>query len=228
ESLRSDPNSVRMLCEAFIDNLARLHTLDFRAAGLAELGRPVGYIERQVNGWNKRYLHAKTDEHDELDRLGQWLLDHRPSDGRTSLIHNDYKYDNLMLAADDPTRIVAVLDWEMSTVGDPLMDLGTTLSYWVEADDSEAQLKSAFGPTMIAGSMSRNQLVERYTEQTGVEIPTILFYYCFGLFKLAVIVQQIYARYLRGQTTDPRFANLNTRVAVLGKTGLRAITTGSM
>jgi aminoglycoside phosphotransferase (APT) family kinase protein len=133
-----------------------------------------------------------------------------------------------MLAADDPTRIVTVLDWEMSTVGDPLMDLGTTLSYWVEADDSEAQLQSAFGPTMIAGSMTRNQLVERYTERTGIGIPSILFYYCFGLFKLAVIVQQIYARYVRGQTTDSRFAHLNTRVALLGKTAIRAIRTGSL
>ena len=226
--LESQPDLVRRLCEAFIENLARLHALDYRAAGLAELGRPEGYIERQVRGWNQRYEQAKTDEHPDVQRLGRWLTDHRPADGRPALIHNDYKYDNLVLDADEPTRIVAVLDWEMSTVGDPLMDLGTALSYWVEPDDSDEQLKSAFGPTMIAGSMTRQELADRYAEQSGISVNGILFYYCFGLFKLAVIVQQIYARYVRGQTRDPRFADLNQRVAVLARTALRAITAGRM
>ncbi len=150
--LASDPRLARLLCEAFIDNLARLHALDFRSAGLADLGRPDGYVERQVRGWNKRYANAKTDEHPDVERLGRWLIDHLPADGRPALIHNDYKYDNLMLDVDEPTRIVAVLDWEMSTVGDPLMDLGTALSYWVEADDSQEQRQSAFGPLDSARS----------------------------------------------------------------------------
>jgi len=228
ESLRSNPNTVRRLCEAFIDNLARLHALDYRAAGLGDLGRPEGYVERQVGGWIKRYASAKTDDHAELERLGEWLADHRPADGRPALIHNDYKYDNLMLAPDDLTRIVAVLDWEMSTVGDPLMDLGGALAYWIQADDSETLRAGAFGPTMLEGSLSRNQLVARYAERSGIDAPNMLFYYCFGLFKLAVIVQQIYARYVRGLTTDSRFAGMNARVASLGKAGYEAIQKGNI
>src|SRR6185369_5272173 len=123
---------------ALIDNLALLHALDYKAAGLADLGKPEGYVARQVTGWITRYTNARTDSHPEMDRIAQWLTDHMPKESGAALIHNDYKYDNLVLDPDDPTRIVAVLDWEMATVGDPLMDLGTTLGYWVEASDSES------------------------------------------------------------------------------------------
>jgi aminoglycoside phosphotransferase (APT) family kinase protein len=219
---------VRRLCESVVDNLAVLHSLDYAAAGLGDLGRPRGYVERQIIGWTKRYEKAKTDDYPDVERLGRWLADNRPADGRAAMIHNDYKYDNLMLASDDMTRIVTVLDWEMATVGDPLMDLGMTLAYWIQADDPETQRQAAFGPTMLPGSMTRKQVVERYAEQIGVKIPNMLFYFCFGLFKLAVIVQQIYARFARGLTNDLRFSTMNHRVAALGKTAVQAIQTGKI
>ena len=226
--LASNPALTGQLCEAFIDNLARLHTLDYQAAGLGELGKPEGYIERQVTGWTKRYTRARTDDLNDVEALAAWLAGNRPVERQPALIHNDYKYDNIMLDPDNLTHIVALLDWEMATVGDPLMDLGTTLAYWIEPTDSEPQRARAFGPTMAIGSFNRRELVSRYAEKTGFEIPNPLFYYCFGLFKLAVIVQQIYARYVRGHTQDARFAELNETVASLGRTGVAAINEGSV
>ncbi|MEM7353753.1 MAG: phosphotransferase family protein, partial [Acidobacteriota bacterium] len=202
------------LSEAFIDNLATLHTLDYEAAGLADLGKPEGYVERQVSGWTKRYQKAQTDSWRELDQVAAWLHGHRPTESGAALVHNDYKYDNLVLAADDLTRIVAVLDWEMCTLGDPLMDLGTTLGYWTEATDDPRWQAAAFGPTSLPGSLTRQQLAERYSIQTGTEIKDLTFYFCFGLFKLAVIGQQIYYRFFHGHTQDPRFANLNQMVGL--------------
>ena len=224
--LERDPGQVRSLCMAFVENLAQLHALDYRQAGLGDLGRPQGYIERQVQGWSQRYQKAQTEDMPDVHLLGSWLMDHLPAEGQSALIHNDYKYDNLILDADQPTRILAVLDWEMSTLGDPLMDLGMALSYWVEATDSEEHLRFAFGPTMIAGSLSRQELADLYAEQAGISVDGILFYYCFGLFKLCVIVQQIYARYVRGQTSDARFADLNRRIVVFARTARSAIESG--
>lgn len=226
--LSSNRESVRKLCESFVDNLMLLHSIDFRAAGLSDIGRPEGYIERQVTGWFNRYQNAKTDNYPDVERLGVWLINNRPPDGRPALIHNDYKYDNLMLAPNNLTRIIAVLDWEMATVGDPLMDLGMTLAYWVQADDSQTQRQGAFGPTTLAGSFTRQEVLARYADQSRIEIPNVLFYYCFGLFKLAVIIQQIYARFVRGATSDPRFAGMNARVESLGKVGLQAIESGEV
>ena len=228
EELTSSPDTVRRLSEAFIDNLADLHTLDYEAAGLGELGKPSGYMERQVTGWNQRYEKAKTDEWPDVERLGQWLLNNQPAGDRAALIHNDYKYDNIMLASDDLTRIVAVFDWEMATLGDPLMDLGATLSYWVQADDSDDFKQLAFGPTILPGSLTRQELAGRYAERVGMELPDILFFYGFGLFKTAVILQQIYARYARGLTQDGRFAVLNQQVDLLGRMGVRAIDVGTI
>ena len=226
EPLNSNPQLVRQLCESFVDNLARLHTLDYETAGLGHLGKPTGYVDRQVTGWTKRYVKAQTSEVPEMDRLAMWLDRNRPANTRAALIHNDYKYDNLMLDLDDMTRIMAVLDWEMSTVGDPLMDLGMTLAYWIEPSDVESLRTRAFGPTMAPGSLTRRELVLRYCAQTGWEIENPLFYYCFGLFKLAVIVQQIYTRYAHGHTRDPRFAELDNTVRTLGKAAEEAISRG--
>ena len=131
--LNIGPETASQLCTALIDNLATLHAVDYRAAGLGDLGKPDGYVERQVTGWSERHAKAKTDELPAMDRLSVWLKQTMPKESAAALIHNDYKYDNLLLDSADPTRIVAVLDWEMATVGDPLMDLGTTLGYWVEA-----------------------------------------------------------------------------------------------
>src|SRR5262249_11935382 len=147
-----DPTTARRLSTALIDHLALLHSIDYRAAGLADLGRPEGYAARQVNGWAERYEKARTGEVPAPDRVARWLIERIPSASDAALIHNDYKYDNLVLAPDDPTRIVAVLDWEMATVGDPLMDLGTTLGYWVEAGDPLPFREAATGPTALPGS----------------------------------------------------------------------------
>lgn len=226
--LASDARLARRLCESFIDNLARLHTLDFQAAGLADLGKPDGYVDRQVEGWTKRYAKAQTSDEPQIDQLASWLHQNRPNSTRAALIHNDYKYDNLMLDSADITRVVAVLDWEMSTLGDPFMDLGTALAYWIEPADAPSLQALAFGPTMTPGSLSRASLLNRYCEQTGWDVHRPLFYYCFGLFKLAVIVQQIYARYVRGHTKDSRFSELDRSVACLGQAAVKAIESGGI
>jgi aminoglycoside phosphotransferase (APT) family kinase protein len=210
-----DAAGVRRLCEAVIDNLGRLHALDYRAVGLSDLGKPDGYVVRQVSGWANRYRNAQTDDVPAMDHVAGWLGERLPPESGAALIHNDYKYDNLLLDPHEPTRVVGVLDWEMCTVGDPLMDLGTTLGYWVEAGDAEPLRALAMGPTAGPGSLTRRELVECYARLTGRDVSNILFYYCFGLFKIAVIVQQIYARYARGHTKDERFARLNEWVAVL-------------
>jgi len=226
QELSSDPDRMRQLGFALIENLATLHTLDYEAAGLGELGRPDGYTERQVTGWNRRYEKARTDDWPEVEQLGKWLVENMPGDSTPGLVHNDYKYDNVMLSPDDYTKIVAVFDWEMATIGDPLMDLGTTLSYWVQADDAAEIRNVVFGPTMLPGSPTRAELVERYVQATGRDLPDLLYYFCFGMFKLAVILQQIYARYARGMTQDERFAKLNLSVAALGRSGIKASQSG--
>jgi aminoglycoside phosphotransferase (APT) family kinase protein len=221
------PELVRRLCETLVDNLAILHGLDCRAAGLDDLGKPQGYVERQVTGWIKRYHDARTDQVPDLERAAAWLAANRPAEAAdATLIHNDFKFDNLVLDPGDLTRIVAVLDWEMATIGDPLMDLGTTLAYWTEATDPEPFHFHVVGPTTEPGSLSRRDLVEGYGETTGRDVSNMLFYYICGLFKVAVIAQQIYARYVRGLTRDRRFAGFNQMVAALGSGAIRAIETG--
>jgi len=205
------------IAHSFIANLVDLHTLDYAAAGLETLGHSEGYNRRQVEGWTKRYFAAKTDEHAELESAIRWLNENIPAEFGTSLIHNDYKFDNVMLDPNDLTKITAVLDWEMVTVGDPLMDLGTTLGYWVSADAGEDMLNMPFNPRVLMENISRRQLVEMYAEALGRELPNMLFYYVFGTFKIAVIAQQIYARFVKGYTSDARFAHFDKFVAALGR-----------
>jgi aminoglycoside phosphotransferase (APT) family kinase protein len=223
-----DPPTARSLCQALIDNLAVLHSLDYQAAGLGDLGKPDGYVARQVTGWSKRYSDARTDDLPAMERVAKWLHENMPGDSRPALIHNDYKYDNLVLNPENLTQIVAVLDWEMTTIGDPLMDLGTMLGYWVEASDADALRRAAMGPTFLPGSLTRRELVDRYQQMTGRAVTNALFYYCFGLFKIAVIIQQIYARFVRGHTRDPRFGRLNSLVAVLSDQADRSLETGKL
>jgi aminoglycoside phosphotransferase (APT) family kinase protein len=224
--IASDPAAMNRLGMSLIDNLAVLHTLDYEAAGLGDVGKPSGYTERQVVGWNERYRRARTDDWPEVDALGQWLQDNLPPDSSPALVHNDYKYDNIMLSVHDLTTIVAVFDWEMATIGNPLMDLGTSLSYWVQADDPADIRRLVFGPTMLPGSPTRQELAARYAAVTGAALPDMLYYYCFGIFKLAGILQQIYSRFARGMTKDTRFAEMNLSVAALGRAGMKAVESG--
>ncbi len=228
KGMRLDPAQARALSQSLIDGLAELHAIDYAAAGLADLGRPEGYVQRQVEGWTKRYAKAQTDEHAGIEAAAKWLADRIPAEVDATLIHNDYKFDNVVLDPEDPTRIIGVLDWEMCTLGDPLMDLGTTLGYWVEADDDPRAKMLAFGPTFLEGSMTRRELVERYRERSGREVADPLYYYVFGLFKIAVIIQQIYARYKKGLTKDPRFAPLGAFVGLLGEVAASRIDADSI
>jgi len=209
--------------DSFIRNLSDLHALDYKAAGLGELGRPEGYPQRQVEGWTKRYFAAKTDEHAELEAAIKWLNANIPIESGASLVHNDYKFDNVMLDPDDLTRITAVLDWEMVTIGDPLMDFGTTLGYWMSPDAGEEMMRMPFNPYVLMKNVSRRELVEMYAEASGRDVSNILFYYAFGTFKIAVIAQQIYARFVNGSTKDARFAHFDRFVGKLGEIAVRAI-----
>ena len=223
EGLELTPALMGRISEGFIDNLATIHGIDYVAAGLGDLGRPEGYVTRQVEGWTKRYQNARTDDIPEMDRLASWLFEHKPAEAGGCLIHNDYKYDNLVLDPQDPARIKAVLDWEMATIGDPLMDLGSTLGYWVDADDPEDWQQQSFGLTTLPGNLNREQLLERYVAKSGHTMSDAVFYYAYGLFKIAVIVQQIYARFKQGSTQDARFAGLIHLVRAASRTACLAI-----
>jgi aminoglycoside phosphotransferase (APT) family kinase protein len=266
--LELSPPVMRSLAENFVENLVELHALDYAAAGLADLGKPEGYVTRQIEGWTKRYQNARTDDIPDMDRLARWLADHLPTESGACLIHNDYKYDNLVLAPaslspprgylssgvrpssgaacsassglpnsggasgvsdvaapedgrtplnkyprgegspQNPLHIKALLDWEMATIGDPLMDLGCTLGYWVDPDDPDDWQQQSFGVTTLPGNLNREQLLHRYSQLSARNASQPVFYYAYGLFKIAVIVQQIYARFKQGLTKDERFARL--------------------
>lgn len=209
------PGTARRLSEAFIDNLARLHGLDYAAIGLADLGKPQGYLERQVKGWIERYYNSKTHDLPEVERISASLIERMPATHRTALIHNDYKYDNVVLDPNDATKIVGVLDWEMCTLGDPLTDLGTALAYWTDPQDPEDWQEIRSAPTTLPGTLTRAQLVERYAAATGHDPGDMSFYLTFARFKVAVIIQQIYYRYAQGLTQDARFAALPQRIHTL-------------
>jgi aminoglycoside phosphotransferase (APT) family kinase protein len=225
-SLEFTAETARRLSESFVDNLARLHSLDYQSIGLGDLGKPEGYLERQVRGWTERYYGSRTHEFLEVARIVSWMKEHMPSTSRAALIHNDYKYDNLVLDPSDITKIIGVLDWEMCTIGDPLTDLGTALAYWIDADDPEPLQKIRWGPTTHPGSMTRAQLIELYAEKTGRNVSHMDFYVVFARFKVAVIVQQIYYRYHQGLTKDERFAAMPAVVECLLRASLNCAETG--
>lgn len=226
QGLELSPALMRSLSENFVDNLVQIHGLDYEAAGLGELGRPAGYVKRQIEGWTRRYYNARTDDVPDVERAAAWLAERMPPEVGAALIHNDYKYDNLVLDPDDLSHIIGVLDWEMATLGDPLMDLGTTLGYWVDVDDPQEVQVLSFGLTTLPGNLDRRELAQRYAEQSGHNLSNILFYYVYGLFKIIVIVQQIYARYKAGLTQDERFAMMGYIVQVLGQVAVLAIEKG--
>lgn len=226
EGLELPEAVMQKLSENFVDNLLSIHQVDYQSIGLGDLGHPNGYVQRQVEGWTQRYLNAKTDDIPEMLAVATWLCDHMPPENPPALIHNDYKYDNLVLDPTDLTQIIGVLDWEMATIGDPLMDLGTALGYWVDPNDP-AEIKAlSFGLTMLPGNLTRLQIAERYASQSGQDLTNLTFYYVYALFKIAVIVQQIYARYKAGFSHDPRFAMMIFAVHVLSQVGVRVMHTG--
>ena len=210
------PALVRAQQCALVDTLARLHAIDYRAHGLADFGRPEGYAQRQVEGWAARYARARTDDAVRADAVVEWLAARVPPESASpTLIHNDYKLDNVVFDAADPGRLVGVLDWEMATVGDPWMDLGCSLAYWIEAGDPAELLATRMLPTQLPGSLTRGEVIERYAAARGLSAPDFRFYRVFGLFRLAVIVQQIYYRFFHGQTRDARFGALGPMARVL-------------
>ena len=223
EGVDFPPETARRLSASFADVLAELHGVDYVAAGLGDLGNPEGYVARQVSGWTKRYADSRTDDVADVESVAAWLAARQPPSPPPVLLHNDFKYDNLVLDPADPARIVGVLDWEMSTIGDPLMDLGTALCYWVEAGDP-AELRAArFGPTQLPGTMSRRELAQAYAARRGVSLDHLPFYYAFGLFKTAVVAQQIYFRFKQGLTRDPRFAAMIEGVRALAAQAARVV-----
>ena len=211
-----DPETVRAICGSLVDALAELHSLDRDEVGLSDFGHPRGYVERQVEGWSRRFRRARTPDVPDFEEVMAWLAGSTPPQGpRPAIIHNDFKLDNLVLDPSDPRRIVGVLDWEMATVGNPLMDLGETLSYWIQ-DDDPAELRALqMAPTDAPGALRREEIVDRYAAATGRAVEHLSFYRCFGLFRLAVISQQIYYRYYKGQSHDLRFGMLGHSVRCL-------------
>ena len=208
----------RKVSESLVDTLADLHAVDIQATGLISIGKPPGFVKRQVEGWAARWERSKTSELSEMTEAARWLVERLPPDAAVpTLVHNDYKLDNLMLDAQDPARIVAILDWEMCTVGDPLIDLGLLLCYWPQADDPEMLADSLRSVTALPGWMTRAEIIERYAARSGRDVSDIGYYHTFAVFKLAVVIQQIYYRYHVGQTHDERFAGFDKRVAALAR-----------
>lgn len=217
------PPDYEQVAGSWLDTLVELHQVDYQASALADLGRPEGYAERQVTGWSRRYFKAKTSEVPAVEKLIKWLNAGIPKQGRATLVHNDYKYDNVVYAPGDWSAVRAVLDWEMATIGDPLMDLGTSLAYWINATDPEQERPTALLPTYFPGNPGRGEVVEAYARKTGFALDDFVYYYAFGLFKVAVIGQQIFYRYQKGYTKDARFARIDELVDYCAVKALQAV-----
>jgi aminoglycoside phosphotransferase (APT) family kinase protein len=213
----------RRVGEGMVDTLSALHSVDIYSSGLVNIGKPVGFVTRQIKGWSERWTRSKTSELPDVDQVINWLVaripaEPDPDNGRpATLVHNDFKLDNVMLDPADPARVVAVLDWEMCTVGDPLIDLGIFLCYWAMKEDPEARRESISPVTTEPGWITRQEVIERYARNTDRDVTGIAFYEVFALFKTAVVLQQIYFRYVRGQTHDERFKNFDRRVSGLAR-----------
>jgi aminoglycoside phosphotransferase (APT) family kinase protein len=218
------PEFFRCLSQSALDVLIELHSLELSESGLGALGKPEGYALRQVQGWTERFQKAKTSEVTSIEEAFQWLLKSIPSHSDVAFIHNDFKYDNLVISATG--KVQAVLDWEMATVGDPLMDLGTTLAYWAEAEDED--ILKMFNLSYVPGNFTRSELIAYYGTKTGRDMREMNFYYVFGLCKVATIAQQIYQRFSLGFSKDPRFSVLNQVVEAAGRMATKCIQTGQI
>ncbi len=214
------PDAARRMSEALVDALAAFHAVDYQSIGLGDLGEPDGFIERQIEGWYGRWHKAKTADVPAMDAVYRWLQTNRPPTTGYSLVHNDYKLDNVMLHPTNPGQLVAIFDWDMCTLGDPLNDLGALLCYWSEPTDPPYFQAMAMMPTGDKGFLTRQELVERYAAQSGRSVGDIRFYHALGLFRLTVIIAQIYIRYHRGQTQDQRFAAFGPMIPLMAQAAL--------
>lgn len=217
EAFAGEADAPRRMSEALVDALAAFHAVDYEALGLGKLGKPAGFIDRQIEGWSRRWQASKTTDLPDMDAIYAWLKSNQPANTQVSLVHNDYKLDNVMLAAGDPGQVVAIFDWDMCTLGDPLADLGALLTYWTEPTDPPYLQATAMMPLGEPGFLSRDELVARYAAKSGRAVGDIDFYHALGLFRLTVIIAQIYIRYARGQTQDPRFAAMEFMIPALAR-----------
>jgi aminoglycoside phosphotransferase (APT) family kinase protein len=222
------PELCRRISETVVDTLVEIHAVDWQAAGLATFGHPAGFLERQLTSWIERYNRSQTPESPDVTFLTRWLVEHIPTSPSPTLIHNDFKLNNMLLDAHDLARPVAVLDWEMTTIGDPLFDLAISLCYWVQADDP-TELRAIL-PTITyqPGFLSRTEFMERYAAKSGRDLSSMHFYLTFAYFKLSVILQQIYIRWLRGQTQDQRFAIFGSRIRTLLNHATQQVSQGTL
>lgn len=207
----------RRISESLVDTIAELHSINIYDTGLSAIGKPAGFLQRQVKGWSERWQKSKTEELPKLDEVMVWLNEQMPADNpaRATIVHNDFKLDNVMLDLTDPARVVGVFDWEMSTVGDPLVDFGIFLGYWAQPDDPAARRETISPVTAQPGWLSRAEIIARYQEKTGRDLSNISYYETFAIFKLAVVLQQIYYRFVKGQTQDERFKHFDKAIAGL-------------
>ncbi len=212
EGATPTPELCRALSATAVDTLVQIHGIDWQAAGLDVFGHAEGFLGRQVKGWIERYHRSQTDDIPEAEALMQWLSVHVPQSLAASLIHNDFKFNNMLLKQENLSQVVAVLDWEMATIGDPLFDLAVTLSYWVHADDPDYLQNVLPTVTNMPGFIRREQFMELYAQKSGRDLSDMLFYMTFAYFKMVVIIQQIYYRWKRGQTHDERFASFDIRI----------------
>lgn len=217
------PQEFTIISHTWLDTFVELHSINYEKLGLGKLGRPEGYVERQIRNWGKQYFNAATEEIPEAPKVIQWLDENQPKQYNHSLVHNDYKYDNVVFKDDSWQELSAVLDWEMCTLGDPLMDLGTSLAYWNMATDSPLVLNFIPSPTVMEGNPDRSDLVQMYAKKSGRDIDHLIFYFAYGLFKIAVIAQQIYFRYAKGLTTNPKFEKLNQATSLYTKMAWQSI-----
>ncbi|BCJ85476.1 phosphotransferase family protein [Effusibacillus dendaii] len=207
-----NPGVLPLVSETFVDTLVQLHQIDYQTAGLADIGHPEGFLERQVNSWIRRFHLAKTDDQPSAEKLERWLVDHLPPSPPPTVLHNDFKLNNLMFSTEKVGSLVAVLDWEMCTVGDPFAELGYALAFWTEAGE---QIDGITSPTAYPGFFSRRDVLQRYAAKSGRDVSSINYYVTFGFYRIAVILQQIYARWKNGQASDKRFAKLSHSIGHL-------------
>ena len=216
-------NQVNDLCRNVVDALIALHQVPYQGSALQAFGKGQGYSRRQVEGWDKRFNQARTPDVPTFESVRLWLLTHIPEDVKTCVIHNDWRFDNVILDPAQPTRLIGVLDWEMATLGDPLMDLGCALAYWVQADDAAVLRLQRRQPTHLKGMFTRQEVVDYYLKKTGLQTDNWIFYEVFGLFRLAGIAQQIYYRFYHKETQNPAFKDFGIFVNALHKRCLKLL-----